>query len=44
MTHLAQNQDTVSTRYRYQAHQNLQLEIPRRLKTTRSQTQNPIHT
>jgi hypothetical protein len=41
MTHLAQNQDAISTRYRYRAHLNLQLEIPERLKTTRTQAQKP---
>ena len=41
MTHLAQNQDAISTRYRYRTHQNLQLEIPERLKTTRTHDQKP---
>ena len=41
MTHLAQNQDAMSTRCRYRAHQNLQLEIPERLKTTRTQASKP---
>ena len=41
MTYLAQNQDAIPTRYRYRAHQNLQLEIPERLKTTRTQASKP---
>ena len=41
MTHLAQNQDAIPTRYRYRAHQNPQLEIPERLKTTRTQASKP---
>jgi hypothetical protein len=41
MTDCAQNQDAISTRCRYRAHQNLQLEIPERLKTTRTQASKP---
>jgi hypothetical protein len=37
MTHLAQHQGAIPTRYRYRTHQNLQLEIPERPKTTRTQ-------
>ena len=41
MTLLPQHHNAISTRYRYRAHQNLQLEFPERLKTTRTQAPKP---